>query len=133
MALLHKIDNATLARALAGKHPPARLADGGGVYLTIRDGRPPRWLFRYLVESRQHYVGLGRLCDVPARAARARAAALRAQIGQGDYPHAEAEDGNGGPQESDGVPLRTAIAEFLAIRPPSKNAAHARQWEQTMR
>ena len=54
MRLLHRIDAATLAKALARQHERARLADGGGLYLSIRaQGHPARWLFRYKVDGQQ--------------------------------------------------------------------------------
>lgn len=140
MRLLHRIDAATLAQALARQHERARLADGGGLYLSIRTrGHPARWLFRYKVDGEQFYEGLGQLIAVPARAARAKAAQLRLDIGRGDYPHLKREQAQADvvveaqQAVANGRTVAVAVEEFLEVRTPSKNKAHARQWDQTLR
>ncbi|HEY9247549.1 MAG TPA: tyrosine-type recombinase/integrase [Rariglobus sp.] len=138
MKLLHRIDAPTLAKALARQHERARLADGGGLYLSIRTlGHPARWLFRYKVGGQQFYEGLGQLIAVPARVARAKAAALRVDVQRGDYPHLKRVAlPSGGKSKAEPTPIgRTvavAVAEFLEVRTPSKHPSHARQWEQTL-
>jgi integrase len=133
--LLHRIDTPTLGKALIGQHERARLADGGGLYLSIRTlGHPARWLFRYKVGGKQFYEGLGKLIAVPARVARARAAQLRIDIQRGDYPHLKRIRTVAEPAPSPGGrTVAMAVEEFLEVRAPSKNPAHARQWEQTLR
>jgi len=141
MKLLHKINADTVAKAIACTHKRARLCDGGGLYLSIRDlGKPARWLFRYKVGDKQYYEGLGKLPMVSVGVARARAEQLRVDVRKGDYPHKRRQaieqmrlSGN---FPLDGTRLiRTvaeAVKEFLEVRDPSKNEAHGRQWEQTL-
>src|SRR6266851_4300553 len=121
MQAFHKIGSATITKIAAGRHPPARLSDGGGLFLTIKAGGTISWLFRYLVGRKAHYVGLGRLQDgVTAAVAREQAAKLRIEVRHGRYPH----EGR--------AKVEPAVMDFLKIRPPSKNAAAGRQWEQTL-
>lgn len=132
MKSFHKIDAATLAKVAARKHDAARLPDGGGLYLSVRErGKSARWLFRYKVGGKQYYEGLGKLDDVPARAARGKSAQLRIEIARGEFPHLK-RAAEAMAETDDGPTVAEAVEAFMKVRPPSKNDAHARQWEQTL-
>lgn len=136
MKAFHKIELATLNAVVAGRAKPGQYADGGGLYLYVKPNSRPYWLFRYSDFTKKlRYHGLGHLTDVPAKLAREEAGRLRVCVREGRYPHEERADREAEQEaaRSREVLVKDAVADFMReAKPPSKNAAHARQWEQTL-
>ena len=134
MQRLAKIPLPLLNAAKARRLKAGRLMDGGGLMLKVSDTGSASWQFRYARDGKVRHLGLGRLVDVSAKAARDRAAELRAQLAHGKLPHVErakhrAEQRR---QEARGVTVAEACADYLKVRTPSKSEIHARQWTQTL-
>jgi hypothetical protein len=60
-----------IKNARAGMH-----ADGGGLYLSVKESGARSWIYRYQLIGRRREKGLGAVSDRPAVEARAEAARL---------------------------------------------------------
>jgi integrase len=70
--------------------PDGYHADGGGLYLSVKNGEKDRsWLFRYAMQGRTRWMGLGPTYDVSLSQARKKAAECREQRRAGLDPLAE--------------------------------------------
>jgi integrase len=86
---LGKLNNLQVKTARSGVH-----ADGGGLYLQVReslgpDGKPHRtrsWIYRYTVDGRQTWLGLGAYPDVSLAMAREKATDARRLRADGKDP-----------------------------------------------
>jgi integrase len=85
---------------------PGRHADGGGLYLMVRPSGSSSWLLRAQRDGRRHDFGLGSTAAVSLALARAKAAALRAQLKAGEE-------------------IRTAIRPVKPVTPTFSEAARA--------
>ena len=117
--------------------PPGRYADGGGLYMQVLPGGTRSWLFRYDLQRKCRWMGLGgvdagRLADSLAQARRA-AADAREQLRDGKDPLAVKRA-----KAAALVPARTVLfsecAEaYLAAHQSSwRSPIHARQWRQCL-
>jgi integrase len=117
------------ARSLpAGMH-----ADGGGLYLVVKEPGGPKawrgWVHRYTAPTgKRRERGLGAYPDVPLAAARDKAAEGRAMLAEGRDP-LDAERA-----EAPALATFGAVAErYIAGRESGwRNAKHAAQWRMTL-
>lgn len=79
-----------IAAQLAPSRPspgkPARLSDGGGLYLAVEPTGSARWLFLFRWRGKLKEMGLGGLTKVSLKTAREKAAGARELIGKGVNP-----------------------------------------------
>lgn len=68
---------------------PGRHADGGGLYLLVKDGGSRSWVLRMQRDGKRRDYGLGAVRDVTLLEARDAAAALRREVRRGIDPVAE--------------------------------------------
>jgi integrase len=72
---------------------PGRYPDGGGLYLQVTGKSAKSWLFRYGVNGKEHWMGLGSAQNVSLKQARQLRDTARGKIAAGDDPvekrHAE--------------------------------------------
>ena len=117
--------------------PPGRHADGGGLYMQVLPGGTRSWLFRYDLQRKCRWMGLGavdagRLADSLAQARRA-AADAREQLRDGKDPLAVKRA-----KAAAMVPARIVLfsecAEaYLAAHQSSwRSPIHTRQWRQCL-
>jgi integrase len=125
MRTLNRLPAAHLRRLSDGMH-----ADGGGLYLRVRDSQRA-WLLRYQLQGRAREMGLGTLSDVSLATARELAAEARKLLALGQDPlearrHALAASAS--------IPTFKQAAEaFLADREGSWQGARVRdQWANTL-
>lgn len=105
-------------RALgAGRH-----ADGGKLYLLVKEAGGRSWVFRYLRHDKRVDLGLGSWPDVSLAAARAKAAELRAMLAAGGDPKAA--------RQKPAIPTfeEAAAAYIDENRAAWRSEIHARQW-----
>lgn len=126
--------NLLTARKVATVSEPGRYADGGGLYLIVRDrGKGPEkiWLFRYKRGTRgrvtETAVSIGPARIVTLAAARAAAERARAALAAGNDPKPAIKP-------SLGVPTFAALADDLidALEPGFGNEKHIEQWRMTL-
>lgn len=130
-----KLTAGKLKAAKDGALKPGRIGDGGGLWLSIGPNGTASWLFRYALDGKARHIGFGSVRDVPASTARERAAEARALLAAGKDPSAEKARAIEARRAAERR-KRTfgdAVEEFLAGKSPSKNEAHNRQWEYTLR
>ena len=71
--------------ALRVKHAkPGRHADGGGLYLLVRESGSRSWVLRTQVDGKRQDFGLGSVSIVSLAQARAKAAGLRHKVRAGE-------------------------------------------------
>jgi Arm DNA-binding domain len=70
-------------------HTSGRYPDGGGLYLQITGNSAKSWLFRYAVNGKEHWLGLGPVRDVSLRQARHMRDVERGKIAAGADPARE--------------------------------------------
>lgn len=125
--MAHNLLSATKVDKLA---KPGRYADGGNLYLVVdkSEARNKRWVFRFTFAGKQLDMGLGGLDrGVPLKRARELAEAARVCLADGKNPITER-------QAQNAIPTFGALAkEYLAGGERRwRNAAHRRQWTQTL-
>jgi integrase len=134
--MLHGIHRLSPGRIRTAR--PGRYADGGGLYLEVRQGaRGPtaKWLFRYMIAGRERWMGLGPLHTVGADKAREQARAARQQLLEGISP-IEAKRAQIAAQRVTALPattFRQAAQQYIQAHDASwRSAKHARAWVDTL-
>jgi integrase len=110
---------------------PGRYADGGGLYLIVKQGPRKSWAFIYRRGAKMTELGLGSVGDISLVAARAEATEFRVVLSQGGNPRAHRERKRQAKALEDG---RTVSFENAARRYHERHKAtwrsdqYARQW-----
>ena len=107
-------------------------ADGGGLYLRVRDGGSRAWVFRYTRNGRTREIGLGPTHTRALADARRIAAEMRSLNSDGDDPASVVH------RDDDPLPLRETFqscAEQLIVSKQAgwRNKKHVQQWRNTLR
>src|SRR5262245_36964852 len=114
---------------------PGMYADGGGLYLRITNGGTTNWAFRYMLEGRPRWMGMGPLAIYGLQEARAKALDARRLRHEGIDP-IEARKGERLRARLDAAKAITfkecADAYIKAHRAGWRNAKHAAQWGATL-
>ena len=120
--------NALTAVSVRNLRKPGRHADGGGLYLFIRDSGSKNWLLRIMVHGRRRDIGLGVFPDVSLTEARETAASMRKIVREGGDPLAERR------RASIGKPTFAEAAQkvYQANAATWKNGKHRAQWISTL-
>ncbi|APG06979.1 hypothetical protein BKD09_01435 [Bradyrhizobium japonicum] len=109
--------------------------DGGGLYLQVAKGGSKSWLFRFKVDGRTRWHGLGSAKDVSLEKARDKATdARRLRIDGHDPIEAKRAAKTAARVEAaKSITFGTAAKRFIQInRPGWKNGKHADQWQMTL-
>ena len=107
---------------------PGRHADGGGLFLEVRNERSASWIVRMQVAGKRRDFGLGSLDKVALSEARDRRDAIRAQYQAGVDPVAERKQASAIPTFSE-----AAEAVHKARLKSWSNGKHRQQWITTLR
>lgn len=108
---------------------PGFHADGGNLYLLVKDTGSRSWVFRYTIAGKVRQLGLGATHTRSLAEARALAEAMRKAIAEGQDP---ADLVRPEPQGK-GATFADCARELInAKRPGWRNAKHAQQWENTI-
>ncbi len=135
-----KVSNALTAKGVQSA-PPGRHADGGGLYLLVKESGARSWVFRFMLKGKARDVGLG-----PAGAggitladARDLAAALRLKVKAGVDPIEEREREAAAVLAAaqaarvSGVTFKAVAETYIAANEASwRNAKHRQQWKNTL-
>lgn len=121
---------------------PGRHADGGGLYLLVKNSGAKSWVYRFTMGGRTRDVGLGAAAGAGAVSlvdARDAAVALRLKVKAGIDPLEErdrqAADALAAKQAAKvaGVTFRDVAAVYIAANEDSwRNAKHRQQWANTL-
>ncbi|TSD90434.1 tyrosine-type recombinase/integrase [Mycobacterium sp. KBS0706] len=121
--------------------------DGHGLYLRVRSATRRSWLFRYMKDGRDHWMGLGpallgpdsqesKAASLSLNAAREKALELRLMLAKGIDPMAakKAERAEKAKAEKTRVTFKQAAERYIAAHEKSwKNEKHRAQWTSTLK
>jgi integrase len=135
------------AKMIDAMNTPATIPDGGGLYLQIKasgDGVAKSWLYRYQINGRRRWYGLGGYPTVSASKARQERDRLRRLVKDGKDPLADREATEAAQaaeqakaeQEArrSAATFATVAAEFIESKEAGwRNPKHRQQWRNTLR
>lgn len=121
---------------------PGRHADGGGLYLLVKDSGSRSWVFRFMLNGTARDLGLGPAAGqdaIPLADARDKAAGLRLQVKAGTDPLLE-RDRKAAEAAAQAQAAKIASVTFKAVaeryiasnRDSWRNPKHRQQWENTL-
>lgn len=117
---------------LAKEGQKGSTGDGQGLYLQITAGGSVSWIYRFKLNGKQRYMGLGAYPDVALSEAREIAADHRKLVKQGTDPLAAREQKN--EKKAEPVTFTNCAARYIQSHRRSwRNAKHARQWVSTLK
>jgi integrase len=134
MATINRLSD----KAIRNVKKPGFYNDGGGLYLQVRagtDGPARSWIFRYEVEGRQRYLGLGSLDTIGLATAREKARAARELRLERKDPIAEkrAQRSAAAAERARSMTFDEARDAYVtAHRAAWRSAKVARQWTQSL-
>jgi integrase len=127
---IRRLSAVAIKNAKPGLHP-----DGGNLYLQVSESGAKSWLFRYGINGRERWMGIGPLITVSLAEAREEATQCRALRLKGVDP-IEARKANRGQQLLDAakaVTFRKCAEGFQAAHGAAwRSKRHGAQWDQTM-
>lgn len=123
-----------IKHAKPGMHP-----DGAGLYLQVIESGAKSWLYRFQLNGKRRWTGLGSLSNVTAKTARLKATEMRALVANGIDPieqtkaikkEAVEEAAKKAVQE---IKFKQVALEYIEQnRAGWKNSKHVQQWENTL-
>jgi integrase len=114
---------------------PGMYGDGGGLYLRVTDDGAKNWVFRFMLNGRARWMGMGPLHTIELAEARNRAAAFRLQRHDGVDPieKRRAERLEARLDAAKAVTFKECAATYIAShRAGWRNPKHAAQWQATL-
>jgi integrase len=135
-----KVNNALTPLAVKNAKP-GRYADGGGLYLVVKDSGARSWVYRYMLHGKRRDSGLGPAGadSVTLASARDEATKLRLKIRAGIDPLAEKQQEKAAAKATEqaakvaGVTFGEVAASYIAANEGNwKNDKHRQQWRNTL-
>ena len=114
---------------------PGMYADGGGLYLRVTHSGTKNWVFRFMLNGRPRWMGVGPLHTIGLAEARNRAAGFRLQRHDGIDPieRRRAERLQGRLDAAKAITFKECAARYIAShRAGWRNPKHAAQWQATL-
>jgi integrase len=114
---------------------PGRYADGGGLYLQVREVGTKAWLFRFMLDGRARAMGLGPVNDVPLTEARELAQNCRRLLRDGVDPieARRAKRLQGRLEAAKAITFRECAEKLIASQEAAwRNSKHRQQWRNTL-
>ncbi len=125
-----KLSPAEVAKLVRAKEP-GLFGDGAGLALRIGRGGAASWVLRYMRQGKAHEMGLGAIHTFGLAEARERALRYRQELHDGIDPVAARREARKAATPL--VTFRQVAEMYIAAHAPTwKNAAHRRQWSQTL-
>jgi len=121
-------------RKIANTKTAARLADGEGLYLIVKNESSKHWVFEYQFKGARRYMGLGSARDVTLAEARGRLSELRNLKAKGADPlklKKEAQE-VAALEEAKALTFKEAATRYMDTNRPHWTANHALQWQTTL-
>jgi hypothetical protein len=114
----------------AGMH-----ADGDGLYLQVGTGGARSWVYRFTLNGKERYLGLGSAVDVPLKRARELAGDARRMRAEGIDPieHRREKRAIEKAESAKAVTFKDVATQFIASHEVAwKNPKHRQQWKNTL-
>jgi len=115
---------------------PGMYADGGGLYLRVAEGGTKNWVYRYMLDGRPRWMGLGPLSLYGLAEARAKALDARRLRHEGIDPieTRRAERARKKLEAAKAVTFKDCAEAYIKThRAGWRNPKHAGQWEATLK
>ena len=123
------------ALAVSRAKKPGLHPDGGGLYLQVSVNGAKSWVYRFMIDGRARYMGLGALLAVPLAAARTKAAEARAlrAVGVDPIEARNAERVKARLEAARTITFKDAAERYIEAHEAGwRNAKHAAQWRSTL-
>jgi integrase len=114
---------------------PGMYGDGGGLYLRVANGQAKNWVFRFMLNGRPRWMGMGPLHTVSLAEARKRAGEHRLRRHDGIDPieARRAERLKARLEAAKAITFKECAESYIrAHRAGWRNNKHAAQWEATL-
>jgi integrase len=118
--------------------PKGRHSDGGNLYLQVTGSTKPyarSWVFRYQLDGKERWMGLGSARDVSLKRARELAAVARQSKAEKVDPLKQRQQKQAAErlQEARAVRFRECAENYIAAHQDGwRNEKHCRQWQATL-
>jgi integrase len=121
-------------RKIANTKTAARLADGEGLYLIVKNPSSKHWVFEYQIKGKRRYMGLGSARDVSLAEARGHVAELRKLKAKGGDPLKLKEEAQEvkALEDAKAITFQEAATRYMGTNRPHWSANHALQWQTTL-
>jgi len=109
--------------------------DGAGLWLQVSDTGTKSWIYRFMLNGKSRWMGLGPVLDVSLDEARTRAAAARSKVREGIDPLDEKHAAKSAIRAAvaKAINFDKAAEEFIKSKSAEwKNAKHKDQWTNTL-
>lgn len=126
-----KLTAKQVENAGAGMH-----ADGDGLYLQVGAGGSKSWVYRFILDGKQRYLGIGSAKDVTLKRARELASEARQLRATGVDPidHRRARRAAEKVEAAKAVTFREFALQYVASHEAGwRNAKHRQQWTNTLK
>lgn len=111
---------------------PGRYSDGGGLYLSVKDGSRS-WLFRFKLAGRETWMGLGPLADLNLTEARDKARECRRLVSEGQSPLDARKAADAAMKDQHAQSFQALAERYIGSQKAGwKNAKHGQQWLNTL-
>jgi integrase len=114
---------------------PGKYGDGNGLYLYVTKALVKSWVFRYQLNNREHYKGLGPLYAVSIHEAREEARKARACLARRKPPFQDHTVDVAGKRMPDGYnkTFDECVIEYIALHKHEwQSLKHLKQWESSL-
>jgi integrase len=114
---------------------PGMHADGNGLYLQVGAGDARSWVYRFKLNGKERYLGLGSAIAIPLKRARELADDARRLRAEGIDPveHRRTQRSADQAEAAKAVTFKQSAEQFIAShRVGWKNPKHRQQWENTL-
>jgi integrase len=106
---------------------PAKLADGGGLYLEVRPTGSKLWRFRYRIAGKENVFAIGEYPSIGLAEARAEHGKARALVKQGIHPSHNRQAERLSSQVANANTFEAVAREWIAKKSPRWTAYYLRQ------
>src|SRR5215475_9554804 len=127
---IHRLTDAKVKNAKPGNNP-----DGGGLYLQATERGAKSWLFRYVLNGKERFMGLGSLRDVSLADARGEASRCRELVRHRIDPieNRKAQRAATELAKHAGTTFKDCAKQLMASQEAGwRNAKHREQWRTTL-
>lgn len=114
---------------------PGVYGDGAGLWIRVADGGSKYWIYRYMLDGRARWMGLGSFPDVSLEEAREKAATARKQARTGVDPLVQRATEKAAVRlvAARSITFQKCADDYIAAHSPGwKNPKHCDQWKNTI-
>jgi integrase len=121
-------------RKISSTKTGARMADGEGLYLIVKNESSKHWVFEYQFKGDRRYMGLGSARDVSLAEAREKVAECRKLKANGIDPLKHKRDGEAAQavEDAKAITFKEAATRYMDANRKGWTRSHAITWRSTL-